>query len=67
MSSPNSLTVPDDRDTFSSMAKMATIRLFLIMVAMRRWTLYPLITKSDCLHGNLAEEVYIEQPPDFVV
>lgn len=41
------------------MAKMASFRLFLTMVAMRRSPLYPFVSKSAYLHGNLAEEVYI--------
>ena len=53
-------------DTFSTVAKMASIRLLFSMVAMRSWPLYQLDIKNVFLHGDLAEEVYMEQPPGFV-
>ena len=36
------------------------------MVVMRSWPLYQLDIKNVFLHGNLAEEIYMEQPPSFV-
>ena len=53
-------------DTFSPVAKIASIRLFLSMTAMQSWSLYQLDIKNVFLHGDLAEEVYIEQPPGCV-
>ncbi|XP_070044109.1 retrovirus-related Pol polyprotein from transposon RE1 isoform X1 [Nicotiana tomentosiformis] len=53
-------------DTFSSVAKVASVRLFLSMVAVRHWPLYQLDIKNAFLHGDLEDEVYIEQPPGFV-
>ncbi|RVX21698.1 Retrovirus-related Pol polyprotein from transposon RE2 [Vitis vinifera] len=46
--------------------KIASVRLLLSMAAMRSWPLYQLDIKNDFLHGDLAEEVYMEQPPGFV-
>jgi len=54
-------------DTFSHVAKITTVRLFLAMVAMRRWPLHQLDIKNVFLHGDLEEEIYMEQPPGFVV
>ena len=53
----------DYYDTFSPVAKMASILLLFFMTTMRSWPLYQLDIKNAFLHGDLAEEVYVEQPP----
>jgi len=53
-------------DTFSLVAKMTAIRLFFAMAAIHHWPLHQLDIKNAFLHGNLEEEVYMEQPPGFV-
>ena len=52
-------------DTFSPITKIAYV-LLLFMAAMQSWHLYQLDIKNVFLHGDLAEEVYMEQPPEFV-
>ena len=47
-------------------AKIASVRLLLSMAAMCSWPLYQLDIKNVFLHGDLVEEVYMEQPPGFV-
>ena len=52
-------------DTFSPVAKIASVRLLLSMAAMRSWPLFQLDIKNVFLHGDLADGVYMEQPPGF--
>jgi len=53
-------------DTFSPVAKITSVRLFLAMTAMRHWPLHQLDIKNAFLHGDLDEDIYMEQPPGFV-
>ena len=53
-------------DTFSLVAKLTSIWLFISLVATHGWDLHQLDIKIAFLNGNLAEEVYMEQPPEFV-
>ena len=53
-------------DTFSLMAKIASVRLLLFMDAMHSWPLFQLYIKNVFLQGDLIEDVYVEQPLCFV-
>ena len=57
----------DYSDTFSPVAKMTYVRLFISLVATHNWDLHQLEIKNAFLHGDLQDEVYMEQPPKFVV
>ena len=52
--------------TFSPVAKLTSIRLFISLAATYGWDLHQLDIKNAFLHGDLAEEVYMEQPLGFV-
>ena len=53
-------------DTFSPVAKLTSIRLFISLAVSHRWNLHQLDIKNVFLYGNLTEEVYMEQSPGFV-
>ena len=56
----------DYSDTFSPVAKMTYVRHFISLAATYHWDLHQLDIKNVFLHGDLQEEMYIEQPPGFV-
>ena len=56
----------DFGDTFSPVAKISSVHLFLSIAAIRHCPLHQLDIKNAFLHGDLLEEVYMEQPPCFV-
>lgn len=51
---------------FAPVVRQETVRLVLSLAAQNNWSVYQLDIKSAFLHGDLQEEVYIEQPPGFV-
>src|SRR5581483_8805562 len=53
-------------ETFSPVAKLSSIRLFISLAATYSWPLHQLDVKNAFLHGDLQEEVYLEQPPGFI-
>ena len=53
-------------DTFLPVAKMIFVRLFISLAATHNWDLHQLDIKNAFLHGDLQEEVYMEQPLGFV-
>jgi hypothetical protein len=56
----------DYSDTFSPVAKLASVRLFISLDASQHWPLHQLDIENAFFHGDLQEEVYMEQPPSFV-
>ncbi|KAH9308971.1 hypothetical protein KI387_036882, partial [Taxus chinensis] len=52
----------DYTKTFSPVAKMTSIRLTLAITAVNRWKVHQMDAKSAFLHGDLEEEIYMEQP-----
>ena len=56
----------DYSDTFSPVAKLTSIQLFISLAATHGWELHQPDLKNVFLHGDLAEEIYMEQPLGFV-
>lgn len=55
----------DYTEVFAPVARLETVRLVVSLAAQKRWTIFQLDVKSAFLHGELSEEVFIEQPPRY--
>jgi hypothetical protein len=56
----------DYNETFSPVEKMNSTRLVLALAASHKWEVHQMDVKSAFLHGDLQEEIYMEQPPGYV-
>ncbi|KAH9799278.1 hypothetical protein KPL71_000300 [Citrus sinensis] len=56
----------DYKEVFAPVARLETIRLIIALAAQNSWHVFQLDVKSAFLHGELQEEVFIEQPPGYV-
>jgi hypothetical protein len=54
-------------ETFSPIAKMNSIHLVLDVVHSHKWEVHQMDVKSTFLHGDFQEEIYMEQPPGYVL
>ncbi|CAL9029761.1 unnamed protein product, partial [Prunus brigantina] len=57
----------DFNETFAPVARLDTVRTLIALAAQKRWKLFQLDVKSAFLNGVLHEEVYVDQPPGFVI
>ena len=57
----------DFGDSFSLVAKVASIRLLLSIVATFDFEVEHMDVKTTFLHGDIEEEIYMKQPEGFVV
>nr|GFA80260.1 copia protein [Tanacetum cinerariifolium] len=56
----------DYNETFTPVARIEAIRLFLAYAAHKDFTVFQMDVKTSFLNGILKEEVYVGQPPGFV-
>ncbi|KAL4369603.1 hypothetical protein GQ457_05G026510 [Hibiscus cannabinus] len=57
----------DYGDTFALVARLDTVKTLIALAAQEQWKIYQLDVKSAFVNGELEEEIFIEQPPGFVV
>ena len=55
----------DYTEVFAPVARMDTVRLVISLAAQKQWTIFQLDVKSAFLHGDLCEDVFVEQPPGY--
>ncbi|CAL9003639.1 unnamed protein product [Prunus brigantina] len=56
----------DYSEVFAPVARMDTIRVVISITAQRSWKIYQLDVKAAFLHGEINEEVFVEQPLGYV-
>ena len=47
------------------MARLDTIRIVIALAAQKSLVIYQLDVKSTFLHGEINEEVFVDQPPGY--
>lgn len=56
----------DFNETFSSVVKLATIKVVFLLALIQGWSLRQLDSNNAFINGVLEEEVYMRQPEGFV-
>nr|GFA90744.1 hypothetical protein [Tanacetum cinerariifolium] len=56
----------DFEESFAPVARLEAVRLFITYAAHKSFTVYQMDVKTIFLYGPLKEEVYVNQPDDFV-
>jgi hypothetical protein len=54
-------------EVFAHVARIESVRLLLALATQEGWLVHHMDMKSAFLNGELGEEVYVRQPPGFVV
>jgi hypothetical protein len=57
----------DFDEIYAPVARIETVRLLIALAAQNGWKVHHMDVKSAFLNGDLIEEVYVHQPPGFVV
>ncbi|CAM8959925.1 unnamed protein product [Rhodiola kirilowii] len=56
----------DYEETFSSVAKMTSVRVVLSLASSQNWKLWQLDVKNAFLYGDLDKDIYMEQPLGYI-
>ena len=57
----------DFDEVFAPVARIETIRLIIALAGSHGWEIHHLDVKTAFLHGELKEEVFVNQPEGFIV
>jgi hypothetical protein len=57
----------DFEEVFAPVARIETVRVLLALAAQGGWQVHHMDVKSAFLNGDLTENVYVKQPPRFIV
>jgi hypothetical protein len=57
----------DFDEVFALVARMESVRVMIILTAHLSWSVHHMDMKSAFLNDDLGEEVYVSQPPGFIV
>ena len=55
----------DYTEVYAPVARLDTIRIIIALAAQQDWSIFQLDVKSAFLHGDLSEEVYVQQPQGY--
>jgi len=55
----------DYTEVFAPMARMDTVQMIIALATQRSWLIYQLDIKSAFLHGELSEDLFVEQPKGY--
>jgi hypothetical protein len=56
----------DYEKTYSLIAKITTVRVIIVTATTKGWSLHQMDVMNIFLHGDLQEEMYMEQPLGYV-
>jgi len=56
----------DYKEVFAPVARHDTVRLVIALATQHSWPIFQLDVKLAFLHGDLEEQVFIEQPPGYI-
>ena len=56
----------DYKEVFTLVARHDTIRLVISLAEQKSWSIFQLDVKSTFLHGDLEEQVFVDQPPGYI-
>jgi hypothetical protein len=57
----------DFNEVFTPMARLESVCMLMALAAHSRWVVHHKYVKSVFLNGTIKEEVYVHQPPGFVI